>query len=84
MIQLRTFFKKFTQTRPIILGRWNRSSETQTHKKIDWANEDHCGTCSSIETLPENDPIRKSYTYLEAFKSKSESKYGQKPNGTSS
>lgn len=73
MIQLRTFFKQFTQTRPIILGRWNRSSELQTYKKVDWANEDHCGTCASpplINNLPENDPIRTNYLYLETMKSK--------------
>ncbi len=73
MIQIRTIFKQFTQTRPLVLGRWNRSNESQTHKKVDWANEDHCGTCASpplINSLPENDPIRKNYLYLETMKSK--------------
>ena len=55
MIQLRTFFKQFTQTRPLALGRWNRSSELQTYKKVDWANEDHCGTCvESVQHKNEN------------------------------
>lgn len=77
MIQIRTIFKQFTQTRPLVLGRWNRSSESQTHKKVDWANEDHCGTCASpplINSLPENDPIRKNYVYLESLKTNSGSK----------
>ena len=28
------------------LGRWNLDNHTQTKLKINYANEDHCGTCS--------------------------------------
>jgi hypothetical protein len=30
------------------LGRWSiEASSIQTYKKVDLANEDHCGTCSN-------------------------------------
>jgi hypothetical protein len=29
------------------LGRWKRLDTLSTIQKIDWANEDHCGTCSN-------------------------------------
>ncbi len=35
--------KSFTKT---MLGRWERSCEATTKIKVDWANVDHCGTCS--------------------------------------
>lgn len=37
------FTKSFTKT---LLGRWNRSCEQSTTIKVNWANVDHCGTCS--------------------------------------
>ena len=27
------------------LGRWNNECSIKTNKKIDFSNEDHCGTC---------------------------------------
>ena len=40
----RSFFNKsFNKT---LLGRWNRSCEQSTEIKVNWANVDHCGTCS--------------------------------------
>ena len=40
----RSFFNK--SFRKTLLGRWNRSSEQLTEIKVNWANVDHCGTCS--------------------------------------
>lgn len=40
----RSFFNK--SYNKILLGRWNRSSEQLTEIKVNWANIDHCGTCS--------------------------------------
>lgn len=38
---------------PHSIGRWTRCVDPQlTFKKVDWANEDHCGTC----TLPTSPP----------------------------
>ena len=40
----RSFFNKsFNKT---LLGRWNRSCDQSTDIKVNWANVDHCGTCS--------------------------------------
>jgi hypothetical protein len=40
----RSFFNKsFNKT---LLGRWNRSCDQSTEIKVNWANVDHCGTCS--------------------------------------
>lgn len=40
---------------PPYIGRWARCVDPQqTFKKVDWANEDHCGTC----TLPTPPPSR--------------------------
>ena len=32
---------------PVNLGRWKRENEQKTNLKIDYANDDHCGVCSS-------------------------------------
>jgi hypothetical protein len=33
------------------MGRWSRlTDQAQTFKKVDLANEDHCGTCSKPRT----------------------------------
>lgn len=32
---------------PVNLGRWKREDEQKTNLKIDYANDDHCGVCSS-------------------------------------
>uniref|UniRef100_A0A6C0IR41 Uncharacterized protein n=1 Tax=viral metagenome TaxID=1070528 RepID=A0A6C0IR41_9ZZZZ len=34
-----------TQKKTIHLGRWNINDANKTNIKIDYANEDHCGTC---------------------------------------
>jgi hypothetical protein len=39
--------------KPIQLGRWNMNDNHKTNIKIDYANEDHCGTCLIIKN--END-----------------------------
>jgi hypothetical protein len=41
---LRNIFNK-SFTKPL-LGRWNRAYDTSTAIKVNWANVDHCGTCS--------------------------------------
>ena len=33
------------KTLPKPLGRWNNDCYSKTNKKIDFANEDHCGPC---------------------------------------
>jgi hypothetical protein len=50
-----SIFRK--ETKNIYLGRWERHNYNKTIQKIDWANEDHCGTCSNgikkIKTMNE-------------------------------
>lgn len=36
------------KTLPKPLGRWNNDCHLKTNKKIDFANEDHCGPCGSL------------------------------------
>jgi hypothetical protein len=40
------------------LGRWTRTSRSVNAIKIDWANTDHCGTCSLPQTAepPKEEP----------------------------
>jgi hypothetical protein len=33
-------------TQQLLLGRWQRSTEKAIAIKVEWANIDHCGTCS--------------------------------------
>jgi hypothetical protein len=41
-----TILKNFIpKTLPKPLGRWNNDCHLKTNKKIDFANEDHCGPC---------------------------------------
>ena len=41
-----TILKNFIpKTLPKPLGRWNNDCYLKTNKKIDFANEDHCGPC---------------------------------------
>ena len=35
--------------KPVQLGRWNMTDLKKTNIKIDYANEDHCGTCLIIK-----------------------------------
>ena len=39
----KTAFRKQVKTP---LGRWNLENHTQTKLKINYANEDHCGSCA--------------------------------------
>ena len=34
-----------SKNKPLQLGRWNMNDINKTNIKIDYANEDHCGTC---------------------------------------
>ena len=46
MKALITILKIFIpKTLPKPLGRWNNDCYLKTNKKIDFANEDHCGPC---------------------------------------
>uniref|UniRef100_A0A6C0CL99 Uncharacterized protein n=1 Tax=viral metagenome TaxID=1070528 RepID=A0A6C0CL99_9ZZZZ len=39
---------KYFQSNIISLGRWNTVYCTKSiNRKVDWANEDHCGPCGS-------------------------------------
>jgi hypothetical protein len=62
---LRNIFSKTANK--TLLGRWNRSCDTSTAIKVNWANVDHCGTCSkedlSIQYVEYN-PIRISKKYI--------------------
>jgi hypothetical protein len=43
----RKLFRIFIVSRePSLLGRWSITDMKQNKIKIDWANVDHCGTCS--------------------------------------
>ena len=43
----RKVFRMFIVSRePALLGRWTITDMKQNKIKIDWANVDHCGTCS--------------------------------------
>jgi hypothetical protein len=43
---IKSFIKKFTREPATQLGRWNIDTcVNKTNKKIDLANEDHCGPC---------------------------------------
>ena len=47
----------------IPLGRWERNQNVPL--KIDWANVDHCGTCSfdKVKSIPLKNTIKKDYKY---------------------
>lgn len=68
MLFFSLFFKYVSQAkRPIstypVLGRWAVSqSETLIHRKIDLANEDHCGCC--VFTTTNNEIIEKEDTFV--------------------
>jgi hypothetical protein len=44
---LRNIFSKSSSK--TLLGRWNLSCDRSTAIKVNWANVDHCGTCSKEE-----------------------------------
>jgi hypothetical protein len=39
--------QSYFQKQPNHLGRWSNDCNIKTNKKIDFANEDHCGPCGS-------------------------------------
>jgi len=49
MKRIITYFYK-TRNQETILGRWKMEKcDTKTNHKVDWANEDHCGPCGSVQ-----------------------------------
>lgn len=59
----RVFVKEQKPT--ILLGRWSIVyCENKINKKIDLANEDHCGTCNII---PDEEKYIKTYIFYEAL-----------------
>ena len=44
------FIKNLLNKSPvkITLGRWSKENTRKTNLKVDYANEDHCGVCSSL------------------------------------
>jgi len=57
----RKLFRLFVIREPSLLGRWALTDMKKNKIKIDWANIDHCGTCSYEEKKkkPEVKPKRK-------------------------
>jgi hypothetical protein len=64
------FINKFFVKEPVVLlGRWNIVyCQQKINKKIDLSNEDHCGTCNSIQEQKKfkNDNI-KSFIFFETM-----------------
>jgi len=56
-----------------LLGRWNRNNYKETVLKIKYANEDHCGVCSSsehtMEATTNNSHDETDYIYLMGYES---------------
>lgn len=54
------FIQRYFKQEPITsLGRWNRlNCNTQIERRVQLANEDHCGTCE-IEEVIKNNSISK-------------------------
>ena len=49
MIQILSAIIKSFRPKPMPLGRWGKiDSSVSLQNRIDWANEDHCGTCGSL------------------------------------
>ena len=52
----RRLIRIFIATRdPSVLGRWSLTDMKKNKIKIDWANIDHCGTCSYEPIKKTND-----------------------------
>ena len=49
-------FRRFFKIDPVLLGRWARTNPSLNAIKIDWANTDHCGTCSLKDTVKSSPP----------------------------
>jgi len=46
-MMIKKIIEMFKPKPQVMLGRWIRTSPPLTNIKIDYANEDHCGTCSN-------------------------------------
>lgn len=44
--------RRLFQFIPVPLGRWTRTDSSTNAIKVDWANTDHCGTCS-LPSIPQ-------------------------------
>ncbi len=66
MKHLTNFINKFfAKDQVILLGRWSIVyCEKTINKKIDLANQDHCGTCNIIQ---DEEKYIKSYIFYEAL-----------------
>ena len=49
-------FRRFFKIERVLLGRWTRTNPFLNAIKIDWANTDHCGTCSLTDTTKPSAP----------------------------
>lgn len=59
MILKNIIHKVVKQSPPIVLGRWNVDyCSKKINQKIDFSNEDHCGTCVP-KILVENEDLSK-------------------------
>lgn len=47
-------FRYLREIPAVPLGRWKRTDKLKNNLKIDWANVDHCGTCSYLEKKTRN------------------------------
>lgn len=45
--------KSFKREQRLILGRWSHINEADTFKRVDLANNDHCGSCHYIDIKKE-------------------------------
>ena len=50
MKQIIRFFKRENR---LILGRWSHIKESDTFKRVDLANNDHCGSCHFMDIKKE-------------------------------
>lgn len=41
-----SLIRRLLRSNKTALGRWERTGHKENKIKIDWANIDHCGTCS--------------------------------------
>ena len=53
----RIFIAPISPSIKISLGRWECTNMKLNQIKIDWANVDHCGTCSHTSLLSSSDSV---------------------------
>ena len=61
--QMLGILRSLLRTNKTILGRWERTDHQANKIKIDWANIDHCGTCSY--TQAKNSKVNKNQPNFE-------------------